>query len=255
MKLVRRLLLWIVTLLVPVILALLAVRIVLSPWYVNFEYRTPGFPADPYGFTLEDRLRYAQIAREYLLNDQGIEFLGDLRFPEGQQAPEFSCRFMDDCTRLYNDRELQHMVDVKNVVGGAMRVLVGSIVLLVLLGIAAWRQSWLREYLHAVRLGGWLTLPLIGVILLFVVAAFGVIFVFFHEIFFAQGTWTFYTSDTLIRLFPERFWRDTFLVVGGLAAGMGALVALAALSLARRGWALGGRPIFPGGNRPDEKAK
>ena len=38
---------------------------------------------------------------------------------------------------------------------------------------------------------------------------------------FKAGTWTFLYSDTLIRLFPERFWQDTFLVVGGLSAVLG----------------------------------
>ncbi|MFN2195842.1 MAG: DUF1461 domain-containing protein, partial [Anaerolineales bacterium] len=61
-------------------------------------------------------------------------------------------------------------------------------------------------------------------IILFVLIAFGVIFVWFHEIFFQPGTWTFYFSDTLIRLFPERFWRDTFLIVAGLPALIGAVL-------------------------------
>ncbi len=226
MNILRQLLLWIATLLVPVALSLLAVWIVLQPWYINLEYHTPNFPEDPFGFTLQDRLLYAHIARDYLLNDKDISFLGDLRFPEGEQAPPVSCQFMDDCTRLYNVRELEHMHDVKNVVRGALRVLVGAVALLGILGILAGWQKWGRDYLGAVGRGGWLTLPLMAVILLFVLAAFGVIFVFFHEIFFAEGTWTFYTSDTLIRLFPERFWRDTFLMVGGLTGVMGIAIAL-----------------------------
>jgi hypothetical protein len=32
----------------------------------------------------------------------------------------------------------------------------------------------------------------------------------------------FYYSDTLIRLFPERFWRDAFIAVGLLAAAQAA---------------------------------
>jgi uncharacterized membrane protein len=47
--------------------------------------------------------------------------------------------------------------------------------------------------------------------------SFGVFFVAFHNVFFEPGTWVFYYSDTLIRLFPERFWRDIFLYVGGFA--------------------------------------
>ena len=30
----------------------------------------------------------------------------------------------------------------------------------------------------------------------------------FHRIFFAEGTWIFLRSDTLIRLFPIQFWID-----------------------------------------------
>ena len=126
-----------VVLLVPVALALAAVRAMLFPWYVEFEYRTPQFPADPYGFTLEERLKYSRIAVAYLVNDAGIEFLGDLRFPEGQQAPPPSCLYMEDCTRLYNERELQHMLDVKLVVQGALRVWVASLALLAGLGLWA----------------------------------------------------------------------------------------------------------------------
>jgi integral membrane protein (TIGR01906 family) len=71
------------------------------------------------------------------------------------------------------------------------------------------------DFRWALARGGLLTLILIGVILLLVLAAFGIFFVAFHQVFFEEGTWTFLWSDTLIRLFPERFWRDTFLVVGG----------------------------------------
>ena len=94
---------------------------------------------------------------------------------------------MQDCTRLYNERELQHMLDVKMVVQGALRVLAGGVALLAILaGLAVWRK-WGKDYLRAIEVGGWLTLPLIFVIVVFVLAAFGVIFVLFHEIFFAAG--------------------------------------------------------------------
>jgi len=214
----------IIALVVPVVLTLLAVRIVINPWFVEFEYRTPNFPADEYGFTREDRLEYSKIDIEYLLNNADISFLGNLHFPEGQQAPAFSCQFMEDCTKLYNDRELGHMQDVKIVVQGAIKILYSGIVLLVILGLWAWLGKWWGAYLKGLRNGGRLTVPLLGVIVLFVLLAFGVIFVFFHEIFFSAGTWTFYYSDTLIRLFPERFWRDTFLMVGGMAGLMGVVL-------------------------------
>jgi integral membrane protein (TIGR01906 family) len=223
MKSLHKILSWVIAFTLPVVIVLSIVRLVLNPWYVEFEYRTPGFPADPYGFILQDRLNYSKIAIDYLVNDAGIEYLGDLRFPPGQKTPEPSCQFMDDCTRFYNDRELQHMLDVKNVVSGAMIVLQVGFALLVVLAIWAWRGRWVDEYLHGLERGGVMVLILLGIIILLVLLAFNYLFVIFHEIFFQTGTWMFLYSDTLIRLFPERFWQDTFLVVGGLSIALGLL--------------------------------
>jgi integral membrane protein (TIGR01906 family) len=215
---------WLVTLLVPVVLVLTAVRLLLTPAYILIEYNTPAFPADPYGFTKEERIYWARISLDYLVNDEDISFLADLRFPEGQQVPPASCRFLDDCTRFYNDSELGHMQDVKEVVSAAMIVWFTSLVLLVGLGIWAWLGNWVMDYRRGLGRGGWLTAILIGSLLAFVLIAFGILFVAFHEIFFDPGTWRFYYSDSLIRLFPERFWRDTFLAVGLLAGGAGLLI-------------------------------
>ena len=212
---------WVVTLLVPIVLVLTAVRLLMTPLYVDIEYNTPAFPEDRYGFTKQDRLYYSKIAIDYLLNDEDISFLGDLRFPEGQQVPAESCVFMDDCSRVYNDRELQHMEDVKNVVKSALWVLYGGLIALVLLAIWAWLGNWVSDYRRGLSRGGWLTLILIGVTVVFALIAFGILFVAFHQVFFDPGTWRFYFSDTLIRLFPERFWRDTFLWIGLLAGGAG----------------------------------
>jgi hypothetical protein len=73
------------------------VRLLINPWYPAFEYRTPGFPDDPYGFTLQERLKFAKNAVDYLVNSEDISYLGDLHFPDGQQAPELSA-IMGDCT-------------------------------------------------------------------------------------------------------------------------------------------------------------
>jgi integral membrane protein (TIGR01906 family) len=223
MKALYKVLSWLVAIILPAVIVLSVVRFVINPWYLQFEYHTPGFPADPYGFTLQDRLNYGRLAVEYLVNSAGISFLGDLRFPNGQEAPPPTCREMTDCTHLYNERELQHMLDVKHVVQGAMKVLVACLIILVLLAVWAWLGKWSALYLKGLQRGGLLTLILMGLIIIFVLVAFNYLFVIFHEIFFRAGTWTFLYSDTLIRLFPERFWQDTFLMVGGLTAALALL--------------------------------
>ncbi len=216
----------IITLLVPVVLIMGAVRILLTPAYLAFEYNTPNFPADRFGFNKEDRLYWAHFAVEYLLNDEGISYLGDLRFPDGESVPPQSCQYMLDCSHFYNDGELEHMLDVKNVVQVALKVWYFSIAgVLIIIVWAYFTKSW-RKVVLGLNLGGWLTAFLILMVIIFVLIAFGFIFVLFHQVFFEAGTWTFLYSDSLIRLFPERFWRDTFLAVGILAGGAGLLLAL-----------------------------
>jgi integral membrane protein (TIGR01906 family) len=217
---------WVVTLLVPVVLVLASVRLLLTPVFVTIEYNLPGFPPDLYGFTKEDRLYWSNIARNYLLNDEGISFLADLRFPEGQITPPASCRYMDDCTRFYNDRELKHMLDVRNVVQAALKVWYVSLFVLVGLSVWAGFGGWWQQFKRGFGRGGWFTIGILTALITFVLLAFGFIFVLFHNVFFESGTWTFLYSDTLIRLFPERFWRDAFLAVGLLAGGAGILLGM-----------------------------
>jgi integral membrane protein (TIGR01906 family) len=124
---------------------------------------------------------------------------------------------MTDCNLMYNDRELQHMIDVKYVVGIALPVGYAVIVGLILLGLWAWKANWWINYISALRWGVWLMIAILLSLIVLVVGVFDWFFTKFHTVFFSSGTWQFYTSDTLIRLFPERFWMDTFIVVGGIA--------------------------------------
>ena len=206
---------WIVTVLAPFAIVLTAVRILLTPVWVHLEYRMPWFPEDPYGFTQADRLKWSLISLDYLLNDEGIEFLADTRF--------------EDDVPIYNQRELGHMVDVKNVVTGALTLWWVSIALIILIGLLSRWGDWGDIFRVSLARGSWITIGLVGAILLFVVLAFGLFFRYFHEIFFPPGTWTFLNSDTLIRLFPMQFWQDAFLWVGGLAI----LISLWLISLVR----------------------
>lgn len=221
----RRVLLTVVrlylTLCVPLLLALVSARLVMTSGYLWLEYHRPGFPEDVYGFTLEDRLRHAPYAVEYLLNGADIRYLGDLRFADGDP--------------LFTDRELRHMVDVKAVTQGAFAAaLIGGLAALGL-GYLLARDPATRPILRrALRDGAVATLGLIASIVVVAVAAWNTFFTLFHRLFFADGTWQFLYSDTLIRLFPEQFWFDTALVIGGLMT-VGALGILLTASKRMRG--------------------
>ena len=201
---------WLVALVTPVVLLLTAIRLLLTPVFVNIEYRMPGFPEDAYGMTQAQRLDYAPIALDYLLNDQGISFLGDQKFPDGSP--------------MYNERELSHMYDVKSLTKKVLVVWEVLLALLLLGGLAAWRFGGWDSMKKGLMRGGQVTVVLFITALVFVALSFDALFVGFHHIFFQGDTWLFSYSDTLIRLFPLRFWQDVFIGAGALtllgAAGL-----------------------------------
>ncbi|MCW5878686.1 MAG: TIGR01906 family membrane protein [Anaerolineales bacterium] len=206
----RKIFLGLVSLVVPVFLLLTALRLLLTPTFVVLEYSLPGFPADSYGMPAADRQRYALSALDYLVNEEGIEFLGEQTFPDG--AP------------LYNERELRHMHDVKVLTRTVLNVWAGITLASVALFLLARRGGWSAELRGAIQQGGRLALLLIAAVLILVVLSFDAIFVGFHRIFFEGDTWLFQYTDTLIRLFPMRFWQDVFIAAGLLTALGGLLL-------------------------------
>ncbi len=204
MKTLRSLVLYILLPAVVLFVLMTSIRLLMNPLFLTIEYNMPGFPPDAYGFTKDDRLHWANLSLKYLLNDAGISFLGDLRFENGSP--------------VFNERELQHMLDVKILVQQMIRAWMILGVFIFLSGIWAWRGKWLADYWLTLSRAGWAILIVIGLILVGVVIGFSALFTGFHLIFFEGDTWLFLYSDTLIRLFPLRFWQDAFILMGILSA-------------------------------------
>lgn len=210
MKLPQKIFSYLIVILVPVFLLMTSIRLLLFPVYTVLEYQRPGFPADTYGFTLQDRLKWSGVSLDYLTNGAGIEFLADQK--------------LDEKTPLYNERELSHMLDVKNLVQSMLIAwpLIGIVILIT--GVVSMRDGWLPHFWQAISRGGWAAVGLIVFILVAVMISFNALFTGFHRIFFSGDTWLFLYSDSLIRLFPMPYWQDAFIV-------MGALVLLGGLAL------------------------
>ena len=211
---------WLVALLVTLALIGLGLRVLLMPLFLQLEYNLPYFPTDTYGFTREDRLKWAPYALDYLVNNAGISYLSDLKFEDGSP--------------LYNERELSHMEDVKRVTKGALNVWYATLILLAGLGLWARFAGMEQAYRVGLMRGGWLMVGLAATVGLIVIIGIAInpnvfwnFFAGFHSLFFEGNSWLFLFSDTLIRLFPLRFWQDAFLLAaiialgGGIALGLG----------------------------------
>lgn len=218
---------WVVVAL-PAVLLLLSVRLLMGEWFIRLEYARPDFPPDVYGMSPAERLGLALTGLRSVTQPPGASILREVRFADGRPA--------------FNEREIRHMQDVYLLQGVAFR---GGALLA--LGVAgAWLCLWFpsptrRLAWRSLERGGLLTLALILILVLGFALYFDAAFTLFHRIFFEGDTWLFLPTDTLIRLYPEKFWFDAAMFIGGLTA----LQALLLIALAR--WRL---RLHPPASRP-----
>ena len=205
---------------IPFFLLMGSIRVLLNPFFLDFEYALPRFPADEFGFTTEDRLKWGKLSLLYLTNNEEDNYLQTLTFDNGSP--------------LYNERELSHMLDVRVLVKAAIRAWYGTAAFLVMMGFLSWKTGKLKEFWKALSLGGWLTIGMILLVIAGVFINFDELFAGFHAIFFKGDTWLFFTSDTLIRLFPEKLWSDAFIYMGILTLSGALVCALVGARLAEK---------------------
>ena len=206
----------VIALAVPGVLLVNAIRVLASEWYVRFEIGR--LPPDRYGFTERQRTDLALVGLHAIEpGGEGIATLRRARLPSGRAA--------------FDRRELRHMEDVRRIVGGLYVFHVVAISAIAALAIVFAVVGRTRRVVPAgLYWGGILTLALGAAAGVLVLADADAFLTGFHELFFEGRTWRFAENDTLRRLYPDRFWRDTSVL---LAAGT-AVQALALVLLGRR---------------------
>ncbi len=223
-KTILTLIRWLVILAMPFFLGMGTIRAIIAWDYPAFEYGR--IAPDMFGFSPEERLELAQGTLDYLQRTEPaaevIHLLEALRLP-GTDRP------------LYNESEIDHMIDVKNLADVIRWIayIAGAVVIIGLAILLIPRPT---------RPFGWRTLMLAGLgtviilaaIALLILIAWPIFFVQFHELLFPPGTWTFAYSDSLIRLFPEQFWFDIGLLISVTTLALGVLVGLVGYVMTRR---------------------
>ena len=189
-----------------------AMRLLATDTFVRYELGRDGFPPDRYGFTDEQREALALLGlRSIQAGSEGIVLLERATLPDGSPA--------------FDERELSHMADVRALFVPIQR---GSLV--VMLAIAVLALALARTRLRAVVPRGLLAgaLATLAVALLLVpviLLGFDGFFTRFHEMFFEGDTWRFSSTDTLIRIYPERFWEDVSALAAVITVGQALVLA------------------------------
>jgi len=203
----------------PLLLLLSNLYLLATPAFVRHEYNKPSFPpADRYDAA--ERLSLAEATLHYMRSDEDAGYLVSLQ-SRGRV--------------VYNAREIRHLVDAKWVMRGALWVHGMCVLLCILAAVFFWRctDEW-PSALQAVYLGCLVLLVLLIAIGILVHTNFNLFFTAFHRLLFEGDSWLFAFSDTLIQLFPIRFWIDATWLLALLTIGECVVVGAAAYLLSRR---------------------
>lgn len=178
-----------------VVMLLTNIRLLLTQTYLQLEHRYLGVTNDAYGLTADDRLNWASITLKYLIDEVDVEVLANLRFEDGRQ--------------IYRRREIRHLQDVKQLIWSVLLIWKASLAAFAILFIILWRMTKMKFVWNVIFDSSKLALYIIAGML---IIGFPTLFLGFHYVFFEGVTWMFWPDDTLVRLFPERFWRDATIV-------------------------------------------
>jgi integral membrane protein (TIGR01906 family) len=198
-----------IALLAPLLFAVNGIHAVAQDWYPAYEYGRDGYPHDPYGMADAERTRLARTGLHAIQpwHREGIDLLRAARLPSGARA--------------FDARELRHMADVRGMVLGLYAVHAAAALALLALAL---RRRTRTLVARGLRLGAVVTL-LLGALVGFAMVVSPVGFLDrFHVLFFEGETWRFGEHTTLRRLYPDRFWSDTALLLGLAAAAQAALL-------------------------------
>ncbi|MBD3156101.1 MAG: TIGR01906 family membrane protein [Candidatus Aenigmarchaeota archaeon] len=178
----------------PLILISMNVKILLNPSYLEWEYSKEKFPESELLIDIE-RLELSKDVLSYIKGESNDSILRD--------------------TRLFNEREISHLSDVRILVGEtdylglfSFLILILSIFFLISRGVEKYQ---IVSYLFNAAVT---TLIFVSLFSIVSTIDFNFLFIGFHKIFFPQGNWSFHSQDTLIQLYPAKFWFDSsFLII------------------------------------------
>ncbi|MDW8237051.1 MAG: TIGR01906 family membrane protein [Aquificaceae bacterium] len=172
----------------PVFIVFLSARIAYTEPLVRLTYSTIRIKEDP--LPKEDRLNLAILGLRAVTTSKGME--------------EF------ENAGVFNQKEINHMKDVKNL----LTIVFSSLYFMIFLYLLSAFFLGFKELKKIMLSGAIFTFILIALTLLFAIISYETLFVGFHELFFKEDSWRFRDEDMLLRIYPMEFWFKSTVYAG-----------------------------------------
>ena len=191
---------------IPITLILANVFVFMNPTWLAYQYSQTDFPLSE-RFTPPERYRLASESIEYIRGSRTFEQFKSLG--------------------VYDEREIKHMVDVRELVD-KVKIALPIIAILIIVSLIALARQKENRALAARGLlnGAILTIGFFAAIGLFAAVGFQTFFTLFHKVFFEGDTWLFNYTDSLIQFYPLPFWFATSIALVATTIGEALIVGL-----------------------------
>lgn len=204
-----------IVLIVPLLLVTTNVRLVAdSPYLYSYGFQKYGIESVT-GIEMGQLELAGEKIRDYFSNDQDYLVIDIER--HGQKIKN-----------LYNQREILHMKDVKNLIQLIYSIQIWSLLLfitLILIGFLSIRLRKFSNVIDPISWGGGLTLGIAAVVGILSLFGFQRLFLFFHLVSFDNDLWILDpTRDYLIMMFPQGFFFDATVFIVVLTLGQALLL-------------------------------
>ena len=204
-----------IVLIVPLLLVTTNVRLMAdSPYLYSYGFQKYGIESVT-GIEMGQLELAGEKIRDYFSNDQDYLVIDIER--QGQEIKN-----------LYNQREILHMKDVKNLIQLIYSIQIWSLLLfitLILIGFLSIRLRKFSNVIDPISWGGGLTLGIAAVVGILSLFGFQRLFLFFHLVSFDNDLWILDpTRDYLIMMFPQGFFFDATVFIVVLTLGQALLL-------------------------------
>ncbi len=131
-------------------------------------------------------------------------------------------------TAVFNQREIEHMKDVKGLIRLARNLMwlsMSCIVIYIAIMFALLRGAFWRVLAKRLFQGSALTVIFLAFLGLWALIDFDSLFLCFHKVSFSNNLWQLAPGDNLGIMFPEEFFRDAALFIAAVTLGEAILIA------------------------------